>query len=70
MSQLDSDQVDPDQVDADQIYVLQCERNNSVNTKGSRFGLRTFVMPRGEAEGQYSYPKANTTGRGAVTGQI
>ena len=50
--------------------LLQCERNNSVNTKGSRFGLRTFVKPRGEAEGQYSYPKANTTGRGAVTGQI
>ena len=34
---------------------------------GSRIGLRIDVWPRGEAEGQYSYPKAYTIGRGPVT---
>ena len=39
-------------------------------SEGSRIGLRIVVLARGEAEGKYSHPKANTTGRGLVTGPM
>ena len=37
---------------------------------GSDIGLRITVLARGEAEGHYSHPKANTTARGPVTGPV
>ena len=33
-------------------------------SEGNRTGPRIAVLARGEAEGQYSHPKANTTGWG------
>ena len=39
-------------------------------SEGRRTYLMIAVFPRGEAEGQCSHPKANTTARGPVTGVI
>ena len=39
-------------------------------SEGSRIGLRIAVLIRGEAEGEYSHPKANKTARGPVTGPM
>ena len=44
--------------------------NGSFHIGPSRIGLGIAVLARGEAEGQYSHPKARTTGRGPVTGPL
>ena len=47
------------------VFILACYRSD-----GSRIGLIIAVLARGEAKRQYSHPKANTTGRGPVTGAM